>query len=154
MTQARSIQISLVDTPYYHRFARCVRRAFLYGVDDFSGRNYEHRRPWIVGKLRSLSSVFTMDICAYALMSYHSHVVRVDEDTAERRDFVRIIEETTKLKSCEIGNFHDLDFMYPASESAYSILQSAGADLIADPVGVATGDWYRKRSTNWSPDAR
>lgn len=62
---------------------------------------------------------------------------------AHRRNktkFVRIIEETTKLKSCEIGNFHDLDFMYPDSESAYSILQSAGADLIADPVGVAMDD--------------
>lgn len=63
------------------------------------------------------------------------------------KSYLRIIEEATKLKSCEIGNLHDLDFTYPASESAYSVLQSAGADLIADPVGVAMGDWYRKRST-------
>ncbi|GEM20805.1 hypothetical protein [Nitrosococcus oceani] len=99
MTQARSIQISLVDTPYYHRLARCVRRAFLYGVDDFSGRNYEHRRPWIVDKLRSLSSVFTMDICAYALMNYHSHAVRVDEDTAGRWEEDDVMERWSTLFS-------------------------------------------------------
>ena len=42
MTSARSTQISLADTPYYHCIARCVRRAFLCGIDHFSGQSYEH----------------------------------------------------------------------------------------------------------------
>ncbi len=44
MTIARSRQISLADTPYYHVVSRCVRRAFLCGQDDHSGQSYEHRR--------------------------------------------------------------------------------------------------------------
>jgi len=44
MTRPRSTQVSLADTPYYHCVARCVRRAFLCGIDPLTGENYEHRR--------------------------------------------------------------------------------------------------------------
>ncbi|MGE6225946.1 hypothetical protein [Aeromonas media] len=55
MTIARSRQISLQDTPYYHVVSRCVRRAFLYEEDTHSGQSYEHRRQWVVDKLGQLS---------------------------------------------------------------------------------------------------
>jgi len=48
MTIARSRQISLQGTPYYHVVSRCVRRAFLCGDDAHSGQSYEHRRQWVV----------------------------------------------------------------------------------------------------------
>ncbi len=38
MTIARSRQISLQDTPYYHVVSRCVRRAFLCGEVPISAR--------------------------------------------------------------------------------------------------------------------
>ncbi len=71
MTQARSQQISLEDTPYYHCISRCVRRAFLCGEDHVTGANYEHRKTWVVEKLKELSEVFAIDVCAYAIMSNH-----------------------------------------------------------------------------------
>ena len=37
MRRARSQQISLQDTPYYHCVSRCARRAFLCGEDPASG---------------------------------------------------------------------------------------------------------------------
>ena len=53
MTLARKYLISPEDTPYYHVMTRCVRRAFLCGIDKYSGNNYEHRRGMIVKRLNN-----------------------------------------------------------------------------------------------------
>ena len=84
MTKARSKQISLSDTPFYHCYSRCVRRAFLCGIDRKIGEIFEHRKQWVVDRMKKLASVVCMDICAYAVMDNHYHVVlRVDEDQAK-----------------------------------------------------------------------
>ena len=75
MTQSRASLISLVDTPYYHCISRCVRRAFLCGEDNYSGKSYSHRRQWMVDRIRQLSHIFAIDVCAYSIMSNHYHLV-------------------------------------------------------------------------------
>ena len=58
MPKPRKTLITVESTPYYHCVARCVRRAFLCGVDSVSGHNYEHRRAWLEDSLLELPKVF------------------------------------------------------------------------------------------------
>jgi putative transposase len=75
MTRPRSLLVSASDTPYYHCIGRCVRRALLCGKDPVSGKSFEHRKQRILARLKVLTEVFAIDLCAYALMSNHYHLV-------------------------------------------------------------------------------
>ncbi|KPV95813.1 hypothetical protein AN214_02007 [Pseudoalteromonas sp. P1-9] len=98
MAVPRKQQISLVDTPFYHCISRCVRRAFLCGEDKITGQSFEHRRAWIEDKLLELTKVFCIDVCAYAVMSNHTHIVLcVDEKKAKRLKQKAIIIRWHKL---------------------------------------------------------
>ena len=82
MPKARKSQISLLDTPYYHCVSRWVRCAFLCGEEN--GKSFEHRRQWVEDRIHILSEVFAIDVCAYAVMSNHTHLVlHVAKEKAE-----------------------------------------------------------------------
>ncbi len=98
MAQARDTLISIADTPYYHLISRCVRRTFLCGVDNTTGKSYEHRRQWIEDRLRILSSLFAIDICAYAIMSNHMHLVaKLCPEQSDQWSIDEVLQRWTSL---------------------------------------------------------
>ncbi len=100
MPKPRHTQISIEATPYYHCVSRCVRRAFLCGEDLQTGQSFEHRRQWIEDKLHELASIFAVELCAYAVMSNHYHVVLyVDKEEAESWSRQEVIEQWHRLFS-------------------------------------------------------
>jgi putative transposase len=98
MTQPRSHLVSIEETPYYHCIGRCVRRAFLCGVDGNIQNSYEHRRVWMSERLSLLGDVFAVDICAYAIMSNHYQlVVKIASDRARSWSNREVVERWTQL---------------------------------------------------------
>ncbi len=98
MTRARRELVDLSATSYYHCISRCVRRAFLCGNDNFSGKNYEHRKSWVVDRLTELAPVFAIEVCAFAIMSNHYHLVlRVDKESATNLTDEAVIQRWQQL---------------------------------------------------------
>jgi hypothetical protein len=69
----------------YHCTNRCVRRAFLCGVDRLTGRSFEHRREWVRARLEELAAIFAIDHLNFAILGNHLHVlVRNRPDIRDR----------------------------------------------------------------------
>ena len=91
MPKPRNKQIAKSETPFYHLSYRCVRRSFLCGEID--GCNFEHRREWIVERLKLLRSMFAIDVASYAIMMNHYHVlVRINLERSEAWSASEIFE--------------------------------------------------------------
>lgn len=97
MTTARKELVCLESTQYYHCVSRCVRRSYLCGEDSISSKNYEHRRGWIEKKIYALTAIYCIDICAYAVMSNHYHVVlHIDTQQAKSLTLNDVVDRWSK----------------------------------------------------------
>lgn len=79
MTTPRSIIVNREITRYYDVTSRCVRRAHL------CGEGKEHRKEWLEARLEELAGIFALDVCGYAVMDNHLHLlVRLSDGTREQ----------------------------------------------------------------------
>ncbi len=103
MTIARKEIIIEGVSRIYHCISRCVRRAFLCGTDEYTGRSFEHSKDWIKNRLEHLAACFAIEVCAYAVMSSHTHIILrtrpdfVDSWTNEEiaRQWLKVFHERT-----------------------------------------------------------
>jgi REP element-mobilizing transposase RayT len=127
MGYARKNLICLQDTPYYHCVARCVRQAWLWGKDEYAGRDYSHRKQWVIDRLGHLADLFAIEICAYAVMSNHYHlVVFVDREKAQRWTQEEVVKRWSRLHQLPplIRRYQAPDVLESEREAAESIIES------------------------------
>ena len=74
MTVARNQLIDRENGGFHHIVSRCVRRAWLCGLDPLTGRDHSHRKRWIEERLLELAGAFTIRVYSYAVMSNHCHM--------------------------------------------------------------------------------
>ncbi len=75
MTTPRRLLVDPVNACDYHLVSRCVQGAFLCGRDPRTGRDYSHRRQWLVDRINLLACCFAVEVYAYCIMSNHFHLV-------------------------------------------------------------------------------
>jgi REP element-mobilizing transposase RayT len=84
MTQARSHLIPIGSSGSYHCVQRCVRRAYLCGIDHYTQQSFEHRKAWVQARIALVGECFSVAIYAFAVMSNHLHLVLHVEPSATR----------------------------------------------------------------------
>jgi hypothetical protein len=59
----------------FHLIVRCVRRAFLQGFDEYSSKDYSHRKSWELDITKLLLEALAIDVTAYTNMDNHFHLI-------------------------------------------------------------------------------
>jgi len=97
MPKPRGQIVSLAATAYYHCINRCVRR-LLVRPRPLYRANFDHRKQWLVERMKELAAIFAIDICAYGVLSNHFHVIlHVDHERACGWTNEQVAERYAKL---------------------------------------------------------
>jgi hypothetical protein len=75
MRKPRCEVIDPAEVNVVHVCARTVRRCFLFGYDQLTGTNFDHRKQWIEELLEHFAAHFGIDLLTFAVLSNHFHLI-------------------------------------------------------------------------------
>jgi hypothetical protein len=67
-----------INSPESHLVDKCSCH-----IDIHHVHVAQHRRVWLVDRIKQVTSVFAIDVCSYAIMSNHIHIVLKVNSTKE-----------------------------------------------------------------------
>lgn len=103
MPKPRKQCLNIKETRYFHCISRCVRQNYLCGKDPQTKKNYEYRKQWLKDKLTQLSKHFAIEICSYAIMSTHYHLVlKVNISKLKSMSSDEIIQHWTSVSPSKV----------------------------------------------------
>ncbi|BCE03246.1 transposase [Marinicellulosiphila megalodicopiae] len=93
MAVKRSAQIDLSVTSMYSCCTRSVRKAFI-----LNSKKGIDRRKWIEDRILFLTTIFSIDVCAYSVMSNHYHVaLNVHQSIAKSWSKLEVLTRWSKI---------------------------------------------------------
>ena len=112
MARPRS-QIVQPERTRHHRVARCVRRAWLRGEDGYTGKNFDHRKSWLLARMKTLEDYLE-------LVDWTGRLARPEKKGAIAPDAPAALEElglnavrwrvlTLEIQKRAIVMFHGLE---------------------------------------------
>jgi hypothetical protein len=88
----------------YHCWNRCVRRAFLCGLDPVTQKNFNYRRVWIRKQEQQLARLFAIEIAFHSEMSNHIHLIlRTRPDVAATWSDEEVVKRWLKIAQLKRG---------------------------------------------------
>ncbi len=137
----REEQFTADEVCLVHVTHRCVRRAYLTGVDKVTGEDHSERREWIRRRAESLASVFAIDLLQYATMENHVHLI-----VRNRPDVVdQMTDEEVAIRWLKVYPGKRLDdCLAQASESEVQMLLQNPQKLARCRRNLSDISWFMR----------
>jgi len=139
MGYARKSLISLQDTPYYHLIGRCARRAWLWGFDEYAGKDYSHRKQWVLDRIVALVS----GLRGGSLLVRH-HVQSLPSSGPYRSAPGRGLEHRGSHRTELIFNIPPVIRLYQSGEATRPERQAAEKTLRTWRLRLHDVSWYMR----------
>ena len=128
-----------------HVYNRTVRRCFLMGHDQVSGKNFDHRKVWIEKYLQQFAASFGIDLLCFTILSNHFHLIlRTRPDVVETWDDTEVARRWMMI--CPHRKRDD-GTPLPPSEAELNLIRNCPIRLATIRSRLSSASWWMRLLT-------